>query len=144
MTAKEYLGEIRRLTGIIEELERSMEILQDDIEGIKGIQYDKDKVMTSASGDAMLNKIIRLEQLSEEIGDTMIERAKKRAHITTQITLMPNRNYMQLLFKRYVEFKRFEQIAVEMNYSYDRIVHIHSEALQDFEERYDMLAYNSI
>ena len=138
MTAKEYLGEIRRLTGVIEELERSMEILQDDIEGIKGIQYDKDKVMTSASGDAMLNKIIRLEQLSEEIGDTMIERAKKRAQITTQITLMANRNYMQLLFKRYVEFKKFEQIAIEMNYSYEYVRELHGQALGEFEKMYDI------
>ncbi len=141
---KEYLGEIKRLSIAIDSMERSIETMREEIASIQGISYDKDRVQSSASADGMINKMIRLDEMACELEDTMIERAKKRAEITTQITLMPNGTYMQLLFKRYVEFKRFEQIAVEMNYSYDRIVHIHSEALQDFEERYDMLAYNSI
>lgn len=138
MTVKEYLGEIRRLTGVIEDLEKSIEILRDDIESIKGIQYDKDKVMTTASGDAMVNKVIRLEQMMGNIGDIMIERAKKRAQITTQITLMANRTYMQLLFKRYVEFKKFEQIAIEMNYTYEYVRQLHAQALGEFEKLYDI------
>ena len=136
MTAKEYLGEIRRLTAVIESYQRSIDILREDIANIQGVSYDKDRVQSSANGDVILNKIIRLEALTDEMGETMVQCAKKRAEITAQITMMSNRSYMQLLFKRYVEFKKFEQIAIEMNYSYEYIREMHGQALNDFESIY--------
>ena len=136
MSAKEYLGEIRRLTAVIDSYQRSIDILRSDIEGIRGISYDKDRVQSTASDSTILNQIIRLEELAGKMGDVMIERAKKRAEITSQITLMPNRNYMQILFKRYVEFKKFELIAVEMGYSYDYVRELHGQALDEFGKKY--------
>ena len=32
--------------------------------------------------------------------------------------------------------RKIQQIAIDMNYSYDRIIHIHKEALRSFEEMY--------
>ena len=135
---KEYLGEVKRLTIVIDSLERSVETLREDIASIQGISYDKDRVQSSASADGMINKMIRLDELASEMENAMIERAKKRAEITTQITLMPNGTYMQLLFKRYVEMQKFEQIALDMCYSYDRIIHIHQEALEAFADKYNI------
>ena len=36
----------------------------------------------------------------------------------------------KLLIKRYLQFKTWEQIAVEMNYSWRQIVRLHGKALQ--------------
>ena len=136
MTAKEYLGEIRRLTYVIEDYEKSLEMLRNDIASIQGISYDRDRVQVPASSDTTINKIIRLDQLAKEVEDITIEKARLRARIVTQITMMKDWNYNQLLFKRYVEFKKFELIAVEMNYAYQSVVNMHGEALKKFEELY--------
>jgi len=45
-----------------------------------------------------------------------------------------NTKYLQVLYKRYVEYKSFEQIAVEMGYTYDYIRKIHIKALRNFEK----------
>ena len=135
---KEYLGEIKRLSVAIDSMERSIETLREDIASIQGISYDKDRVQSSASSDGMVNKMIRLDELVSEMEDTMIERAKKRAEITTQITMMPNGTYMQILFKRYVEMQKFEQIALDMCYSYDRVRHLHQEACETFGDLYNI------
>lgn len=39
--------------------------------------------------------------------------------------------YRTLLIKRYLNFKTWEQIAVEMNYSYRQTVRLHGKALQE-------------
>ena len=135
---KEYLGEIKRLSIAIDSMERSIETMREEIASIQGISYDKDRVQSSASADGMINKMIRLDEMASELEDTMIERAKKRAEITTQITMMPNGTYMQILFKRYVEMQKFEQIALDMNYSYDRVRHLHQEACETFGEIYNI------
>jgi len=39
----------------------------------------------------------------------------------------------------YVEFKKFEIVAIEMNFTYQYIVELHGYALQDFERTYENL-----
>jgi hypothetical protein len=41
---------------------------------------------------------------------------------------------VELLYKRYVEFKRLEVIAVELNYTYSYIRAEHGHALQSFDK----------
>lgn len=41
--------------------------------------------------------------------------------------------YRTLLIARYVKLKTFEEIAVDMGYSYDRTIHLHGEALKEYE-----------
>ena len=138
MTVKEYLSQIRKLDDVIAYKEAQRKELLEEMASIQAIAYDKDRVQSSASADGMINKMIRLDEMACELEDTMIERAKKRAEITTQITLMPNGTYMQILFKRYVEMQKFEQIALDMNYSYDRVRHLHQEACETFGEIYNI------
>ena len=41
---------------------------------------------------------------------------------------------VDVLYKRYFQFKKWEQIAVEKNYSYQGICKIHGKALQMMNE----------
>lgn len=136
MDARTYLEEIRRLGDSIAEYEREIERLRTELESISGVSYDSISVMASVSGDTLTNKVARIMELENQVSDTMIERAERRAQIIAQINKMPNRVHMTLLIKRYVDSLKFEQIAIDMNYSYDRIIHIHKEALRSFKEMY--------
>ena len=59
--------------------------------------------------------------------------------IISEIQGLSNPVYIQILYKKYVEAKRLEVIAVEMSYSYDHIKHAHGRALQEFGRKYQDL-----
>lgn len=44
--------------------------------------------------------------------------------------------YSDLLHKRYICWERFEQVSLEMHYSYERVRHLHREALTAFERKF--------
>ncbi len=49
---------------------------------------------------------------------------------------MGNPLFVELLHKRYVEFKGLELIAIEMNYTYNHIRHMHGRALENLVKKY--------
>lgn len=134
MTPKEYLLRIHRLNVLITQRIAERDALR-QTSGLKGIAYTGDRVQSSGSGEApfvrALEKIMQLEEEIDTLIDTYID-LKNR--IIGEIQTVPNLMYMQILYKRYVEYKRLEVIAVEMNYSYDTIKHAHGRALQAFEK----------
>ena len=56
--------------------------------------------------------------------------------ITEQIQHLDDDRYVKILFKRYVELKKFHVIHVEMKYDYDYVRVLHGEALGYFEMIY--------
>lgn len=60
----------------------------------------------------------------------------KKNKIIGEIQTLENENYMNLLYKRYVEGKRLEVIAVEMNYNYGHTKKMHGWALLEFGEKF--------
>ena len=50
--------------------------------------------------------------------------------IREAIDAVEDARYRELLELRYIVGMRWEKIAVEMNYSYDRVRHMHGRALQ--------------
>lgn len=71
--------------------------------------------------------------------------------IINQIQALNDTKYVQVLYKRYVEYKRLEQIACEMSYTYQYIKELQKRGLQEFEKNllkptktYLDMCYNSI
>ena len=130
---KEYLSQIRRLNTMIEQKQKERDSLR-DIDGVSGIDMSKDPVQTSPNGSAPFERTIeRILTLEDEIDKLIAEYITKRNRIIEEIHALDNTNYIELLFKRYVECKSFELIAVEMNYTYDWIREMHGHALLAFE-----------
>ena len=75
----------------------------------------------------------QLRRIDQHISSLMRERdelIEKRHIIITQINSLTDSRYVEILTKRYVEYKRFKRIAREMHYSEGRIKHLHGEALR--------------
>lgn len=132
MTPKEYLMQIHRLNVLITQRISERDALRHRV-GLCGVDYTGDRVQSSSGGDAPFVRVIeKTMQLEEEI-DTLVDTyVDLKNRIIGEIQTVPNLMYMQILYKRYVEYKRLEVIAVEMNYSYDTIKHAHGRALQAF------------
>lgn len=136
MKAKEYLQQLKRLDELTNQKIKEVTDLRERATSVSGIDYSKDKVQSSPSGDAPFVKpICRIIDLEAEINAEIDKFVDEKHKIINQIQGLKNSDYIALLFKRYVEYKSLERICVEMNFSYDYIKHLHGYALKDFEDR---------
>ncbi len=132
MTAKQYLGQIRSLDIKIRQRKREIEELKLSATCTGSISAQDEKVQTSASGDKLLNAVARYVDLEAETQNMIDAMQKKRHKIIAEIQSLEDSRYIEILYKRYVEFKRFDQIARECNYSCTHIKRMHGQALQEF------------
>lgn len=99
-----------------------------------GFDYSKERVQTSNLGGQIEDRIIRYVSLESEITENIFMLQQMKDKITGEIHNLNNSDYIILLYKRYVECKTLGQIAKDMNYSYDRVRHMHGNALMEFEK----------
>lgn len=136
MKAKEYLQQLQRLDTVINQKINELGDLCLKSQSTGGLDYSKERVQSSPSGDAPFVKpICRIIDLEAEINAEIDRFVDEKHKIINQIQGLKNSDYISLLFKRYVEFKSLERICVEMNFSYDYIKHLHGYALKDFEDK---------
>jgi len=134
MKTKEYLQQLQKLDIIInQKLQELYELKK--LQDIKAIDYTKEKVQSSRQNGANFETIlIKIIDMENEINDEIDSFIDMKHCIINQIQLLENCIFVKLLCKRYVEYKSFEQIAVEMGYTYDYIRKIHIKALRNFEK----------
>lgn len=141
MTAKEYLQRIRRADIKIAQRAKELEDLRKSISIISGIDYSKDRVQSSpTTGNKQIEKLVDLEN---EIARMIDEQSEKKHNIIYQLQQLDKPEHVDVLYKRYVECKYFEEIAVDMRYSYSRIRHIHADALRTFEKKFLISTQNN-
>lgn len=139
MKAKEYLQQLQQLDTVINQKIKEVQDLRLKSQSIGGIDYSKDRVQTSPSGDAPFVKLIgRIIDLEAEINAEIDAFVDEKHKIINQIQGLKNADYISLLYKRYVEYKKFETIAVEMNFTYQYVLNMHGYALKEFETTYKM------
>lgn len=139
MKAKEYLKKLQRLDTVTTQKISELGDLRMKLCSVGGIDYSKERVQTSPSGDAsFVNAIGRITDLESEINREIDNFVDEKHKIINQIQGLKNSDYITLLFKRYVEFKKFETIAVEMNFTYQYVLNMHGYALREFETTYKM------
>ena len=128
--AQEYLNQVRQI-------DEQMRIIQSQISNIvelSGLSYDK--IPTQPSGDSKVAKLaMRRVELLDKYERKRDELLKARYDVTDTILTLKGMYQQEILFKRYVELKRWKRIAREMNLSERMVFNVHREALQTISER---------
>lgn len=132
VTTKEWFSRGRRLDAHIDSLLRTRQKLRDDLTSTTA-RYTGD-VVDGTRDPHKFDALVDLEDMIDREVDRLY--AVKQEIITVVLRLGDTR-YQDLLMKRYVDIKTWEQIAVEMNYTYRRITQLHGEALKAAEEFID-------
>lgn len=128
---KEYLRQLHRLELCIEQRQEELNRLRELI-GSHAVDYGE-RVQTSPSADSIPNEVIRRAELEADIS-RKIERFLQLKHkIINEIQSLDNAVYVNILYKRYVEYKSLDEIAEKMNYSYVHMKRLHGYALQKFK-----------
>ncbi len=134
MKAKEYLLQIETLQTKIEQKRQRAKEYRELALTSGGFDYSKERVQTSNLGGQIENPVIRYIALEQEISEDVLNLQQIKDKITGEIHNINNPDFIKLLYKRYVESINLSVIAKEMQYSYDRIRHMHGEALKEFEK----------
>lgn len=78
----------------------------------------------------MSDKMIDLERtLNQEIEAYLLMKNEE----INRIQSLSKPEYMDVLYKRYVEYKTFERIAYEMNYALNYVFKLHGNGVKEYE-----------
>ena len=131
MTAKEYLSQYQTLSNQIALLSQEKARFQDI--SIKITSGDLDKLRGDQVRDKVAEAVEKISSVEEQIGEQVSGLLDLKAEITGKIMSIPNPTYRELLTHRYILGKTFEQIAVDMHYTYQWVCILHGRALQAFQ-----------
>lgn len=136
MKAKDYLENYRRNEIAIEKLKNEITRIDARLKG-GSHSYSSDKIKRP---DDNLNEKLMAECLDKrnKMNNDIVMNENVRADLVLKITSMSDYRYIDVLYKRYIECKRFELIAVEMNYDYDYVRKLHIKALEVFAKDYGL------
>lgn len=132
MNAKKYLMQVKiadiKIAQKLKELE-DMKILA-TCSG--GFDYSRERVQTSNEGDTLSSQIAKYIDFEKEINTDIDVFYDLKHRIIAEIHRLDDDRYIGILFKKYIEYKSLEVIAVEMNISYGYLRQLHGEALENF------------
>ena len=128
---KAYLRQIAHNRETVRMLKQRKKDLTMGMTAISGIDYSKDRV-TSTPKNAMEEAAWRLLERAEIIDREILRLVDQTDQIIAEIAGIQNAIYKTILFRRYVENDKLKDIADDLHYSYERICHLHGEALNYF------------
>ena len=141
LTARRYLEQIQEFDIYInQDLER-LEEMKVNACSTGAIDYSKDRVQTSPSGDTLCKQVTNYVAFNDEINAEIDRFSDAKEQIIKQIRGLHNARYSQVLFKVYVQFKSLKVASGEMGMSYQYVRNLHKAALTKFEETYNDLHY---
>ncbi len=137
MSAKEYLQQLYRADTIISQKVSEKEEIRKVIKNTDrcDISLKTDYEGSIYPESDCKEKIKRLIALEDDIDKMMDGFVNLRHKIICQIHDLNNANYIKVLYKRYVRFEKFEQIAVDLNFSIRNAYVVHGQALQEFQRK---------
>lgn len=133
MNPKEYLRQIKKCDNQINNKLAEITQLREMATSITSTL--KDDVVQSG-GDSKsrvaeaIDKIVDLEREIDSDVDRLIETKRDIMFVIDQL----NSPYRDILYKRYFQYKTWEQISVEMNYSFRQTLRLHGQALQKVKD----------
>ena len=132
MKAKEYLSQAYRL-------DQRIDAKIEQVMSLRNLAAKATSTLSDAmpSGTRNVHRmediIMKIIDLEDEINADIDRLVALKREIVSTIKSVPNLEYQILLELRYLCFKPWEQIAVEMGYGIDNVFRLHQKALKDLE-----------
>jgi len=135
MDAKEYLMQIRKLDIQIRNKKMELEAIRNRMTGVSSVSYEKKEPATSKSTLSPQEKYYpKYEKYSRSILADIAELVELKQQAMSLIDRIGDADCIDVLYRRYIHYQKWELIAVEMNFSYKWIHCIHQKALNLFDE----------
>lgn len=138
MNAKEYLMKVRLLDKKIKNLEEEIRDLRSEIITVRSSWPNGQPHGTGVSNpvESAVTKLIdELQSIESQHLALQSQMWSERNEVIKTIGKVSHAEYNRLLYLRYVQGEMWEQIAVDMGYTYQWVAGpLHSNALQEVDE----------
>ena len=128
MSTKDYLSQAYRIDQRINSKLAQVMSLRDLLGKATGTLSGAPKAATP-NPHSMEDTIAKMVDLENEINDDIDALVDLKAEIMRRIKRVENTEYQTILELRYLCFKRWEEIAVEMNFSLQHLYRLHEKAV---------------
>lgn len=136
--SREYLNQLKKLDVCIKQKQEELRDLR-SLAVSERVNSKSVRVQVSQKSDRIADIVVKIVCLENEVCSEIEDLAQTKHKIINEIQSLNDDTYISILFKKYVEYKTLNQIAFEMNYSYDRTKHLHGFALNSFKIQHSIL-----
>ena len=137
--AKEYFAQIRKTDRLIHRLDSTIATLRSSLTST-GSQLKQDKVQTSGPKDTLGETIAKIMSLEDDINTRIDELVTMKKEAFSMISKIPDLDQQNVLVGRYIQLKKWEDLAAEFEYTTQWLFEIHGKALLAFaKENTDFL-----
>lgn len=142
MTAKQYLSQLEKLEIQIDQLMKEKSFLDAQLTSTT-IRLKDINVLSHVQPDPMADRVIRLIEIEEKLDRKTDRLIDLRMTIVSQIQSLPNALHIQILYKRFVEYKRCNDVFAEIckehpehTYSDRQLYRAYDAALVEFRKKF--------
>lgn len=126
MTPKEYLSRAWLLDREITALKRAKRRAYDRcVSGVASVSG------APSGGGVSDGGMSRYAAFADEIDRQLARLSDIKREVSEVISHVPDTTLRTLLVRRYLSFEKWENIAVEMNYSWRQVMRLHGQALRE-------------
>ena len=129
MSTKDYLSQAYRIDQRINSKLAQVMSLRDLLGKATGTLSGAPKAATP-NPHSMEDTIAKMVDLENEINEDIDALVDLKAEIMRRIKRVENTEYQTILELRYLCFKRWEEVSVELGYSIQHLFRLHDEALE--------------
>lgn len=133
MSTQEYLEQIETLDIKIQQRKKELYQIRINMYSLKQLGMS-DRVKSSNREYQLEEKIDDIQKIEKETRNMIKSMVKKRHKIIREIQVMHNPKYIDILFKKYVEYKKMDEIRTEMSITYESAKKLHQRALKEFKK----------
>lgn len=131
--AKDYFAQIRKTDRLIQRLTDTVNTLRSGLTS-QSYELKPDKVQTSGAKDTLGETIVKIMPLEDDINARIDELVDMKQEAFTMINRIPDLDQQNILIGRYIQLKKWEDIALELNFSIQWVYELHGKGLLAFSQ----------
>ena len=132
--AKDFLNQISRLDALINRLLNTVATERSRLTSI-GCELKQDKVQTSGPKNSLEETICKIDELERTINARIDELVDLKNATLKAIQILPDFDQQNVLIARYIDGKKWLDIAFDLNFSISQVYKILGKALISFSEK---------
>ena len=131
--AKDYFAQIRKTDRLIKRLTDTVFTLRSSLTS-QSYELNPDKVQTSGPKNTLEETVAKIVDLELDINRRIDELVDMKQEAFTMINRIPDLDQQNILIGRYIQLKKWEDIAFELNFSIQWVYELHGKGLLAFSQ----------
>jgi len=140
---KEYFSQIRKTDRLIQRLSDTVATLRSNLTS-QSYELKPDKVQTSGPKDTLADTIAKIIDLENKINARIDEIVDMKREAFKMISVIHDLDQQNVLIGRYIQLKKWDDLAAEFEWSSQWLFEIHGKGLLAFSHAHEIFLENRV